>query len=273
MSTHNWIDINILGYSESYITLMLKHEEYAAELDSYSTPYYMPAYTIAAFACELAIKSILEKMDNRNGVTRQIRGHKLDALFNMLEDDVKKKIIEKTIVYYNIGSKHYGSTAILDETEFNNQIIKETNVFAEMRYFHELGSMSISTHFIEAFMFALTCDVKRFSKFVSQVVKLSNNDESKKKLVNEICKIIVNNRNTATDLAEDVYNNNVEVLKGEIKFIESYSPYELKRYKSQLEELIEYNNDELLEAKRIIENDEDLSYKYKDLDFINDGYL
>lgn len=104
---------------------------------------FVPSIVNCAFACELFMKSILQK---------NIRGHKLNDLFSSLDGGIQEKIKNKTIKEMNSLSKTYS------EIDFQNDLEKNSNIFAEWRYVYEGNSDSANYQFITNLMKA-TFDV------------------------------------------------------------------------------------------------------------------
>ncbi len=93
-----------------------------------------------AFACELYMKSMLPK---------DARGHKLDDLFALLDNDIQRRIRSITIDEMKKSDPAYC------DTDFQTNLIHHNNIFPEWRYFHEGNCNSINLQFISAFMNAV----------------------------------------------------------------------------------------------------------------------
>ena len=97
----------------------------------------VPIAVNGAFACELFMKSMLPK---------DTRGHKLDGLFDLLENSLKDEIRNLTVDRMKKISSEYC------DTNFQEDLIHNSNVFAEWRYFHEGNTNSVGFQFILSFM-------------------------------------------------------------------------------------------------------------------------
>ncbi len=105
----------------------------------------IPSVICCAFASELYIKSMLPQRH---------KGHKLHELFSLLDDDVQSRVSQGTIDHMKA---HRGSYS---EQEFQEDLLKNSKLFEEWRYFHEGGNRSFNLQFIASFMKALL-DVAR----------------------------------------------------------------------------------------------------------------
>lgn len=97
----------------------------------------VPIAVNSAFACELFIKSLLPK---------NTRGHKLNDIFNLLDINLKKEIQDLTINRMKIFNSKYC------DTNFQEDLMHNSNVFSEWRYFHEGNADSFQYQFITSFM-------------------------------------------------------------------------------------------------------------------------
>ncbi len=93
-----------------------------------------------SFACELFLKAMLPK---------DTKGHKLDELFALLDNDIQDNIRNNTIDKMKVVTPTYCHTDFQKDLEHNN------NKFAEWRYFHEGNSQSVNLEFISQFMKAV----------------------------------------------------------------------------------------------------------------------
>lgn len=101
---------------------------------------FVPVVVNSAFACELFMKSMLPS---------DTRGHKLDDLFALLDNDIQERIRSFTIDKMKKLKPEYS------DTDFQNDLLHNNNVFAEWRYFHEGNSNSVNLQFISLFMKAI----------------------------------------------------------------------------------------------------------------------
>lgn len=97
----------------------------------------VPIAVNGAFACELFMKSMLPN---------DTRGHKLEELFALLENDFQEEINNLTVKKMKKGSAGYC------DLNFYNDLMQNSNVFAEWRYFHEGNTNSLGLDFILLFM-------------------------------------------------------------------------------------------------------------------------
>ncbi len=109
----------------------------------------VPIAVNGAFACELFMKSMLPK---------DTRGHKLNDLFDLLDNNLQEEIRNLTIdKMKNISSEYC-------DTNFQNELAHNSNIFAEWRYFHEGHTNSVNFQFILSFMKSIFEVVKKESK-------------------------------------------------------------------------------------------------------------
>ncbi len=94
----------------------------------------------SAFSCELFMKSMLPK---------GTKGHKLDELFYLLDNDIQSRIEKITVNRMKELKKTYCSM------DFQSDLNSNSNKFAEWRYFHEKGNCSANIQFISRFMKAI----------------------------------------------------------------------------------------------------------------------
>lgn len=97
----------------------------------------VPIAVNGAFACELFMKSMLPN---------DTRGHKLEELFALLEAGLQEEIKNLTVEKMQKSSAGYG------DSNFYNDLMQNSNVFAEWRYFHEGNTNSLGFHFILLFL-------------------------------------------------------------------------------------------------------------------------
>lgn len=90
-----------------------------------------PAIVNMAFACELAIKSLLSEADRR-------KEHNLRKLYDLLEPQYQKELRERAIW----GAKLEG------DEDFYDKLNACSNNFVEWRYFYESGNRSIRFHYL-----------------------------------------------------------------------------------------------------------------------------
>lgn len=98
-----------------------------------SSQLVVPVIVNASFACELFLKSILPP---------DTRGHKLQELFSALSNDLQNEIMELTISNMKDTDSDYSIE------QFQQDLEKNSNNFAEWRYFHEGHSHEANLHFI-----------------------------------------------------------------------------------------------------------------------------
>ncbi|WP_256236490.1 HEPN domain-containing protein [Bacillus sp. EB600] len=163
------------SYFLSYKCLIDKHVEVSNFYGDILSAYSLPAITVSAFSCELALKSILH---SESGKTP--RGHDLNKLFNQLQQKTRIDMVERTIQAYNFKSEIYGGNSPISEIDFYNLLNSHKDTFMTVRYFHEGRLSSVDLDFIEAFMFCLNGqddDYKAYVKF--QIFKKQQLNETK----------------------------------------------------------------------------------------------
>ncbi len=101
------------------------------------TALIVPIAVNAAFASELYMKSMLPK---------NTKGHKLDALFNLLDSNLQIEIMNLTV------DKMRKINAEYCDTNFQSELNHNSNIFAEWRYFHEGNANSANFQFILSLM-------------------------------------------------------------------------------------------------------------------------
>lgn len=92
-----------------------------------------PINVIAAFACELYLKSYLQKINNGK---KNIRSHKIKDLFTKLPEDIQIRCIE----YYNtylIKRNKISIECNKEKRYFESQITLIDDAFVKWRYPHE----------------------------------------------------------------------------------------------------------------------------------------
>lgn len=97
----------------------------------------VPISVNGAFACELFMKSML---------ANDTRGHKLEELFALLEDELQEEIKNLTVEKMKRSSVEYC------DSNFYSDLMQNSNIFAEWRYFHEGHTNSLGFHFILLFL-------------------------------------------------------------------------------------------------------------------------
>lgn len=97
----------------------------------------VPVAVNGAFACELFMKSMLPK---------DTLGHKLNDLFELLDNNLKEDIRDLTVERMKKINSEYCYT------NFQEELVHNSNVFAEWRYFHEGNADFIGLQFILSFM-------------------------------------------------------------------------------------------------------------------------
>ena len=120
---YSFKDILVLG--KCYLDAAQKCNEPKIENVGWSHHLLIPIITNMAFACELFLKAIL-KCDNK-----EIRTHKLINLFDELQEDIKKEIIDSD-----------------NEEDFKRKLYNVSNLFEEMRYLYERYPFSIEYRFL-----------------------------------------------------------------------------------------------------------------------------
>lgn len=116
-------EISVLG--KCYLDAAQKCNEPKIESVGWNHHLLVPIITNMAFACELFLKAIL-KRDNK-----AIRTHKLINLFDELQEDIKKEIINSE-----------------NEEDFRIRLYNVSNLFEEMRYLYERYPFSIEYKFL-----------------------------------------------------------------------------------------------------------------------------
>ena len=97
----------------------------------------VPVSVNGAFACELFMKSMLPK---------DTWGHKLNDLFELLDNNLKEDIRDLTVERMKKINSEYC------DANFQEDLVHNSNVFAEWRYFHEGNADSVGPQFILSFM-------------------------------------------------------------------------------------------------------------------------
>lgn len=112
--------------------------------------FLVPYITNLAFSCELFLKAILKKGG------KKIKTHILEQLFDELDDDIKKAIIE--LVNKNepmINRKN--PLDIFEERDkiFKNKLHDISNLFVRWRYIYECDPQDVEVSFLETFSYTL----------------------------------------------------------------------------------------------------------------------
>lgn len=94
----------------------------------------IPSIVLKVFSCELFLKSLIPKRKLQNI-------HKLDELFNLLNRDNKKYIVDNVITTLSAIKNQY------DESDFEADLNDTANAFVDWRYFYE-KSPSINILFL-----------------------------------------------------------------------------------------------------------------------------
>lgn len=121
-----WQQIASIG--KTYLDAVKKCNNPSIECVGCSHPLFIPIITNMAFACELFLKSLLQ----RDG--KEIRSHKLFELFNALEDKLKEEII---------GS--------VNSDDFMCKLGKVSNIFVGWRYLYESPLACVEVDFLRDF--------------------------------------------------------------------------------------------------------------------------
>lgn len=128
-----------LRYMKSSDILFEKSVESELEIDKSIEEYPLsvnveiPGFVMLVLSCELFIKSML----HLNGT--KAKGHRLDRLFNELDDESKSEITE----------------IMGDEAAFASNLEKFSRSFVDVRYSYENDAEIIDTEFAKSFSYAL----------------------------------------------------------------------------------------------------------------------
>lgn len=119
-------EIVVLG--KCYLDAAQKCNEPKIECVGWNHHLLIPIITNMAFACELFLKAILK---HNNNDSKGIRTHKLINLFEELQEDIKKEIMNSE-----------------NEEDFRIRLDKVSNYFYEFRYLYEYYPSSIEYKFL-----------------------------------------------------------------------------------------------------------------------------
>lgn len=139
------IDATATAYVLAYKCLMEKNMEVCNSFQDDISIYIFPAMTIAALACEIAIKDKLKA---------KTKGHELDKLFNKLDANQQNKYREHTKELYNIRNKILGRSTSLKILDFEQELQDCKDIFIKCRYLYE-SKLSVNIGFLESFLFAI----------------------------------------------------------------------------------------------------------------------
>lgn len=115
----------ILDLGKCFLDAAQKCNEPKIECVGWSHPLLVPIITNMAFACELFLKAIL-KQNNK-----EIKTHNLKKLFDGLQENIKREIINSD-----------------NEEDFIRKLTNVSSLFEEMRYLYERYSSSIEYNFL-----------------------------------------------------------------------------------------------------------------------------
>lgn len=110
------------------------------KMDVLDASLFVPVVVNGSLACELLLKSMLPQ---------NTRGHKLDELFLLLDNNIQENI--KT---YTINEMKKIISGYCD-TDFQNDLAQNNDQFIEWRYFHEGNAQEANLQFISGFMKAI----------------------------------------------------------------------------------------------------------------------
>ena len=102
------------------------------DLEDYMTKGFYTFVVNVSFACELYIKAIM--MKNSQNIDEFERGHELEKLFNLLDDNCKEKVKDRF-------EKEYGNGI------FNQFLSDNNNAFIDWRYALEHSVRTNINHF------------------------------------------------------------------------------------------------------------------------------
>lgn len=122
---YSFKEISVLG--KCFLDAAQRCNEPKIECVGWSHPLLVPIITNMAFACELFLKAILKRYDNEI----RIKTHNLKELFDELQEDLKREIINSD-----------------NEEDFIRRLTNVSNLFEEMRYLYEHSPFSISYNFL-----------------------------------------------------------------------------------------------------------------------------
>jgi hypothetical protein len=145
----NLIDGTSVSYFLAYKCLMERNEDVSNFYKDNISIYLFPAVSLAAFSCELALKS---KIFNECG--KKTKVHDLHKLFTLLNSITQEDIMNRTINSYNMKSKVLQSIDTINFERFTDLLYRHKDSFVSWRYFHE-GIPESDIDFLEALMFCL----------------------------------------------------------------------------------------------------------------------
>jgi HEPN domain-containing protein len=143
------IDGTAISYFLAYKCLMDRNHDVKTYHNDYISIYFFPAVSLAAFSCELALKS---KLLSESG--RTSRSHDLSKLFSQFSLVKQREITNRTIKLFNLKSEKLLSQDRLDLEAFRHLLDRHKDSFVNWRYFHE-GIPETDVDFLEALMFCL----------------------------------------------------------------------------------------------------------------------
>ena len=139
---------------------MEKNKEVSDYYNQNKSIYIVPAATLAALSCEIALKCLLSKS------IKIPRGHDLMSLFDKLQKTDKDKYTKITINLENCLLRRACKEDTYDVDDFNKELNECRLAFKSGRYIYEKPTC-INIDFIEAFMFALNDEEQNYEAFLN----------------------------------------------------------------------------------------------------------
>jgi hypothetical protein len=157
---------NAKSYYLAYICLMEKNKELSELYSDKVSIYVLPAITLAAFSCEIALKCRIMK-----GIFPP-KTHDLVTLLDKLTPSEQDQIVNQTIELYNKKAEILNTSDFINKDRFRVVLIENRNVFTDYRYvFDKKLNYTVDLDFLEAFMFCLNDYYHEYENFV---FKLTN---------------------------------------------------------------------------------------------------
>lgn len=153
------IDATATAYVLAYKCIMEKNKEVCNYYQDEISIYIFPAITIAALACEIAIK---DRLDPRT------RGHDLSKLFNKLNADQQNKYKTHTRKLYNIRHEILKISTASETLNFEQELHSCKDIFIKCRYLYE-DSFSINVGFLESFLFAINDADDEYVEYLNRI--------------------------------------------------------------------------------------------------------
>lgn len=147
MTKQKEVNVKIVSaytFREAFLILKKVFDSGSVVSDLRAIGLAIPIAVNCAFTCEMFLKSFLSEA-NIVQLKNNNKAHKLDELFICLKETTKKDIVERVIIKMGKG---------YDESQFYNDLTKNSNAFVEWRYFFEKQN-HFSSQFMDRFQEAL----------------------------------------------------------------------------------------------------------------------